>query len=51
MKIEGETTYRITLDMADKAVKRIQFNTDANKCKLEGDPRNLYFEIKNFTIS
>ena len=41
----------LDLDMKDKIVKRIQFNTNALACKIDGDPRNLYFEIKNFSIN
>jgi len=31
-------------------VTRIEIKTDSPPCKLEGDPRNLYFEVKNLIL-
>ena len=49
--VERERNYDLKVDMSNNFVKIIQFNTDAQVCKVKGDPRDLYFEIKNFSIS
>ena len=49
--IEAERNYDLKVDLSNNFVKIIQFNTDAQVCKVKGDPRDLYFEIKNFSIS
>jgi ribosomal protein S4E len=49
--VNGEKTYTLNLDMTESIVKMIQFSTDAEACFVDGDPRNLYFEIKNFKIN
>lgn len=38
------------MDNQLKNVSRIEIKTDSPPCKLDGDPRNLYFEIKNFRV-
>ena len=49
--VEVEKNYNLNIDLLNDFVKIIQFNTDAQVCKVNGDPRDLYFEIKNFSIS
>jgi hypothetical protein len=49
--VNKELSYKLELNMEQAIIKRIQFNTDASSCKIEGDPRDLFFEIKNFKIS
>ena len=49
--VEEERNYDLKVDLSNNFVKIIQFNTDAQVCKVKGDPRDLYFEIKNFSIS
>jgi hypothetical protein len=49
--VEEERNYDLKVDLSNNFVKIIQFNTDAQVCKVMGDPRDLYFEIKNFSIS
>ena len=49
--VNKELSYKLELNMEQAIIKRIQFNTDASSCKIEGDPRDLFFEIKNFKVS
>ena len=49
--VEEERNYDLKIDLSNNFVRIIQFNTDAQVCKVKGDPRDLYFEIKNFSIS
>jgi hypothetical protein len=49
--VEEVQDFDLELDLSNKFIKIIQFNTDAKVCKVKGDPRDLYFEIKNFSIS
>jgi len=46
--VNSDKDYVLNLDMTNSIVKMIQFSTDAEACFIDGDPRNLYFEIKNF---
>jgi hypothetical protein len=43
--------FDIKIDFNDDIVKRIELITSAEGCKLDGDPRILYFEIKNLTVN
>jgi len=38
------------LNVQEDNVSRIEINTDSPACKLEGDPRDLYYEIKNLRV-
>ncbi len=40
---------KINLSFNKNYLKQIQFSTDADICRIEGDPRKLYFNIKNLT--
>jgi hypothetical protein len=49
---QGELTssgkiFKIKLDFNSDIVKRIEIITKSGPCKSEGDPRDLFFEIKN----
>jgi hypothetical protein len=50
LKIDEATNVEIEIDLTREASKRIQFTSDADPCKVSGDPRSLFFEIKNFSI-
>lgn len=39
--------FEFELDFKDSIVKRLELITKSDFCKLENDPRTLYFEIKN----
>jgi hypothetical protein len=41
----------LKLDFNRERAKSILFDTDSPVCNLEDDPRDLYFEIKNVTLS
>lgn len=41
----------LNLDFSRERAKSILFDTDSPVCNLEGDPRELFFEIKNVTLS
>ena len=49
--IDKEQNYDLNIDMSNNFIKIVQFSTDAQVCKVKGDPRDLYFEINNFSIS
>jgi len=49
--IKKEQTYKLNINMEQAVIRRLQFKTDASSCKIDGDPRDLFFEIKNFQIS
>ena len=38
---------KIDLNMEKSFVKRLQIITDGNGCKISGDERELFFELKN----
>jgi hypothetical protein len=40
----------LDLDFSESAGKSITIRTDSPVCNLEGDPRDLYFEIKNIKL-
>lgn len=48
--VEEQKNYDLKVDLSNNFIKIIQFNTDAKVCKVKGDPRDLYFEITNFSI-
>jgi hypothetical protein len=47
---EKGRVFDFTLYNQENNVSRIEIKTDSPPCKLEGDPRNLYFEIKNLRV-
>lgn len=49
--IIDQQKYSIEIDMRNLLIKRIQFSTNAQACKIASDPRTLFFEMKNFEIN
>jgi hypothetical protein len=49
-RVDNTTSFNFEIDMTNAVVKRVQVITDAGGCKIGDDPRNLFFEIKDFTI-
>ena len=43
----GGKTFKFKLDFNSEIVKRFEIITKSGPCRAEGDPRDLYFEIKN----
>jgi hypothetical protein len=41
------TTFKFNLDFSKEIVKGIEIITTSGPCKIKGDPRELFFEIKN----
>ena len=41
----------VNLDFTQSIAKRLDFNVVSDACKLDGDPRDLYFELKNLRIN
>ena len=50
-KVTNSSTFQVEVDMRNAVIRRIQIITDSEGCQLGNDPRNLFFEIKNFKIS
>jgi hypothetical protein len=42
---------RLILDFKENIANSITFSTNSPQCVLEGDPRDLYFEIKNIKLT
>ena len=47
IQVNSQQNVELDLDFRDVYSKRIQFSTDADVCRIEGDPRGLYFNVKN----
>jgi len=47
IQVSSRQNVELDLDFRDVYSKRIQFSTDADVCRIEGDPRGLYFNVKN----
>ena len=41
----------ITLDMGDRGAEVLMFSTEVKACNMPGDPRDLFFEIKNIELN
>lgn len=41
----------VNLDFTKSVAKRLDFKVISEACNLEGDPRDLYFELKNLSVS
>ena len=50
-KVTNSSTFQVEVDMRNAVIRRIQIITDSGGCQLGNDPRNLFFEIKDFKIS
>jgi len=48
-QVTNKQEVRLELDFGDTYLNQIQFSTDADICEVEGDPRGLYFNVKNLT--
>jgi len=47
IEVKSSQQIKLDLDYEDVYSKRILFSTDADVCEIEGDPRGLYFNLKN----
>jgi hypothetical protein len=47
VEVSSQEVVNIDLSFKESYLKQIQFSTDAGICRVEGDPRGLYFNIKN----
>jgi hypothetical protein len=47
--ITDKQEIRLDLDFGDTYLNQIKFSTDADVCEVKGDPRGLYFNVKNLT--
>jgi hypothetical protein len=49
-KVINSSSFDFDVDMRKSVVKRVQIISDSGGCQLGEDPRNLFFEIKNFKV-
>ena len=49
VQITDQQEIRLDLDFGDTYLNQIKFSTDADVCEVKGDPRGLYFNVKNLT--
>jgi hypothetical protein len=49
-RVDITTSFEFEIDMTKSVVKRVQVITDGGGCQIGNDPRNLFFEIKDFNI-
>ena len=47
VEVSGQEVVNIDLSFKESYLKQIKFSTDAGICKVAGDPRGLYFNVKN----
>jgi hypothetical protein len=47
VQVTDQQEIRLDLDFGDSYLNQIQMSTSADVCKVEGDPRGLYFNVKN----
>jgi hypothetical protein len=50
-QVDKTAPFSIEIDMTNSVVKRVQVITDGGGCQIGNDPRNLFFEIKDFNIT
>ncbi len=50
-KVTNSSEFQVEVDMRNAVIRRIQIITDSGGCQLGNDPRDLFFEIKDFNIS
>ena len=48
IQVNNQQKVEFVLDYRDQISKLIKFTTDADVCRIDGDPRGLYFNLKNF---
>jgi hypothetical protein len=49
-KVDNTSSFNFEIDMTNSVVKRVQVITDSGGCQISDDPRNLFFEIKDFKM-
>ena len=49
VQITDQKEIKLDLDFGDTYLNQIKFSTDADVCEVKGDPRGLYFNVKNLT--
>ena len=42
---------RLKLELGDRGAEVLKFSTEVEACQISGDPRNLFFEIKNLKLT
>jgi hypothetical protein len=47
VQVTDQQEIMLDLDFGDSYLNQIQMSTNADVCKVEGDPRGLYFNVKN----
>jgi hypothetical protein len=47
VEVSSQEVVNFDLSFTESYLKQIQFSTDAGICRVEGDPRGLYFNVKN----
>jgi hypothetical protein len=47
VQVTDQQEIRLDLDFGDSYLNQIQISTNADACEVEGDPRGLYFNVKN----
>jgi len=50
-KVTNSSFINFDIEMRNAVVKRVQIITNSGGCQIGKDPRNLFFEIKNFEIT
>ena len=50
VQVTDQQEIRLDLDFGNSYINQIQFSTNADVCEVEGDPRGLYFNIKNLVL-
>ena len=50
-QVTSSSLVEFDIDMRNAVVKRVQIITNSGGCQIGSDPRNLFFEIKNFEIT
>jgi hypothetical protein len=48
---KDSSTKKIILDFGESIAQSISFNLNSSPCVLEGDPRDLFFELKNIQLT
>jgi len=43
-------SFKFEVDMRNSVVKRVQIISNSEGCRVEGDSRVLFYEVKNFKI-
>jgi hypothetical protein len=49
VQVTNKQEIELELEFGDQYLNQIKFSTDADACEVKGDPRGLYFNVKNLT--